>query len=48
MLSRCFFGDSKKFDDPQVSDALEVILNESMDLSDAKDFNNPREFQLEE
>ena len=39
---------SKEFDDPQVSDGLDVILNESMDLSDPKDFDNPMEFQLEE
>ena len=42
------FDDSKESNDPQVSDGLEVILNESMDLSDPKDFDNPREFQLEE
>ena len=47
------FDDAKEFDDPQVSDSLKVILNESMDLNDPEDSMIPRysiiqwEFQLE-
>ena len=47
------FDDAKNFDDPQVSDSLKVILNESVDLNDAEDSMIPRysiiqrEFQLE-
>ena len=47
------FDDAKKIDDPQVSDSLKVILNESMDLNDPEDLMIPRysiiqrEFQLE-
>ena len=47
------FDDAKKIDDPQVSDSLKVILNESMDLNDPEDSMIPRysiiqrEFQLE-
>ena len=47
------FDDAKKIDDPQVSDSLKVILNESVDLNDAVDSMIPRysiiqrEFQLE-
>ena len=47
------FDYSKEFDDPQVSDSLKVILNESMDLNDPEDSMIPRysiiqrEFQLE-
>ena len=32
------FDDSKEFYDPQVSDALKVISNESMDLNHPKEF----------
>ena len=31
------FDYQKEFDDPQVSDGLEVISNESMDLKDLKE-----------
>ena len=47
------FDDAKNFDDPQVSDSLKVILNESMDLNDPEDSMISRysiiqrEFQLE-
>ena len=47
------FDDEKKIDDPQVSDSLKVILNESVDLNDAEDSMIPRysiiqrEFQLQ-
>ena len=47
------FDDAKEFDDPQVSDSLKVILNESLDLNDPEGSMIPRysiiqrEFQLE-
>ena len=41
------FHDAKEFDDPQISDSLKVILNESMDLNDPEDSMIQREFQLE-
>ena len=41
------FDDLGEFDDPQVSDVLKVISNESMDFNDSKSLMIQREFQLE-